>query len=144
MYCIGMSCEWCNHFLLAVSSKFIQSKPTGSRMVTADLNIFLNKTMISASWVLTNVVIIRIIFGPMNYWLVLFCIGILQVIHTYAYFDCFSKSPLTTFSSMQTRIIWKGPLQINYGFLLKNDSLLHSLQIYMGQDVNSFLFELNF
>ena len=64
-----------NHFLLAVSSKFIQSKPTGSRMVTADLNIFLNKTMISASWVLTNVVIIRIIFGPMNYWLVLFCIG---------------------------------------------------------------------
>ena len=64
-----------NHFLLTVSSKFIQSKPAGSRMVTADLNIFLNKTMISASWVLTNVVIIRIIWGPLNYWLVLLCIG---------------------------------------------------------------------
>ena len=51
------------------------SPPAGSRMVTADLNIFLNKTMISASWVLTNVTIIRIIFGPLNYWLVFFCIG---------------------------------------------------------------------
>ena len=47
-------------------------------MVTADLNIFLNKTMISASWVLTGVVIIRIIFGPLNYWLVLLCIGTLN------------------------------------------------------------------
>ena len=65
-----------NHFLLTVSSKFIQSKPAGSRMVTADLNIFLNKTLIFASWVLTNVVIIRILFGPLQYWLVLCCIGI--------------------------------------------------------------------
>lgn len=49
-------------------------------MVTADLNIFLNKTMISASWVLTSVVIIRIIFGPLNYRLVLFCIGTLDIV----------------------------------------------------------------
>ena len=34
-----------NHFLLKLSSKFIQSKPPGSRMVTTDINVFLNKTL---------------------------------------------------------------------------------------------------
>lgn len=64
-----------NNYLLSISSKFIQSKPPGSRMVTSDLNIFLNKTLLAASWILTIILVIRILAGPLGYWMVLLCLG---------------------------------------------------------------------
>merc|ERR1739848_190716 len=43
-------------------------------MVTSDLHIFLNKTLMAASWMLTIILLIRILFGPLNYWIVLLCL----------------------------------------------------------------------
>ena len=63
----------------AISSKYIRSVPPGRRLVTSDLNIFLNLSLHLSCFVFSAGLLLRTVLGHMSLWPVFFMVEIMKI-----------------------------------------------------------------